>query len=42
MKLLGIDMSLKDLENIYNEFAKKMDEVVAKDETIKSEVKKKS
>lgn len=27
MKLLGIEMPLKDLEKIYNEFAKKMDEV---------------
>jgi len=32
MKLLGIDMPLKDLEKIYNEFAKKMDEVIAKEE----------
>ena len=28
MKLLGIEMPLKDLEKIYNEFAKKMEEVV--------------
>ena len=28
MKLLGIEMQLKDLEIIYNEFAKKMDEIV--------------
>ncbi len=28
MKLLGIEMPLKDLETIYNEFAKKMDEIV--------------
>jgi len=27
MKLLGIEMSLKELEKIYNEFAKKMDDV---------------
>jgi len=26
MKLLGINMSLKDLEKIYEEFSKKMDE----------------
>ena len=32
MKMLGIDMSLKDLEKIYNEFAKKMEEVVKTDE----------
>ena len=28
MKMLGIEMSLKDLEKIYNEFAKKMEELV--------------
>jgi len=28
MKLLGIEMQLKDLEKIYNEFAKKMQDVV--------------
>ena len=28
MKLLGIEMPLKDLEKIYNEFAKKMEELV--------------
>jgi len=28
MNLLGIEMSLKDLEKIYNEFAKKMQDVV--------------
>jgi hypothetical protein len=32
MKLLGINMSLKDLEKIYEEFSKKMDEVLTKDE----------
>ncbi|QLH06734.1 hypothetical protein [Nitrosopumilus ureiphilus] len=32
MKMLGIDVSLKDLEKIYNEFAKKMEEVVKTDE----------
>ena len=32
MKMLGIDISLKDLEKIYNEFAKKMEEVVKTDE----------
>ena len=33
MKLLGIEMPLKDLEKIYNEFSKKMDEVVSVNET---------
>ncbi len=28
MKLLGIEMPLKDLEKIYNEFAKKMEDFV--------------
>jgi hypothetical protein len=28
MNLLGIEMSLKDLEKIYNEFAKKIQDVV--------------
>ncbi len=28
MRLLGIEMPLKDLEKIYNEFAKKMQDVV--------------
>ncbi len=28
MKLLGIEMPLKELEKIYNEFATKMDELV--------------
>jgi len=32
MKMLGIDMSLKDLEKIYNEFAKKIEEIVKTDE----------
>jgi hypothetical protein len=29
MKLLGIEMPLKELETIYNEFAKKMEEIVS-------------
>ena len=33
MKLLGIEMPLKDLEKIYNEFAKKMETVVNTNET---------
>ncbi len=40
MKLLGIEMPLKDLEKIYNEFAKKMEEVVSTNETNESENKK--
>ena len=28
MNLLGIQMPLKDLESIYNEFAKKMEEII--------------
>ncbi len=35
MKLLGIEMPLKDLEKIYNEFAKKMDAVVNTSEITK-------
>ena len=33
MKLLGIELSLKDLENIYNEFSKRMDDIVNNNET---------
>ena len=40
MKLLKIEMSLKDLEKIYNEFAKKMDEVVNTDDSEKTIPKK--
>ena len=32
LKLLGVKMSLKDLEKIYNEFAKKMEDVVNTEE----------
>ena len=39
LKLLGIKMSLKELETIYNEFAKKIEEVVNDIET--NEIKKK-
>ena len=28
MKLLGVEMPLKELEKIYNDFAKKMDEII--------------
>ena len=34
LKLFGIEIPLKDLEIIYNEFAKKMDEIVAKSQVI--------
>ena len=40
MKLLKIEMPLKDLEKIYNEFAKKMDEVVNADDSEKITPKK--
>ena len=33
MKLLGIEVKLEDLEIIYNEFAKKMEEIVTDKET---------
>ena len=33
MKMLGSEMSLKELEEIYNEFAKRMDEVTKSDES---------
>ena len=39
LKLLGIKMKLEDLETIYNEFAKKIEEVVNDIET--NEIKKK-
>jgi CRISPR/Cas system-associated protein Cas5 (RAMP superfamily) len=39
MKILGIELPLKDLEKIYNEFAKKMDEVISDDETKQKEQK---
>jgi hypothetical protein len=35
-------MPLKDLEKIYNDFAKKMEEIVSKDEIKKSVLKTKS
>lgn len=31
MKLLGVDLQLSELEKIYNEFAKKMEDVVSDD-----------
>ncbi len=40
MKLLGIEIPLKDLEKIYNEFAKKMEQVVASNEVKPSKMKK--
>jgi len=39
LKLLGIEIPLEELETIYNEFAKKMDEVVNDSEI--NEIKKK-
>ena len=39
IKLLGVEMPLDELETIYNEFAKKMEEVVTNTET--TEIKKK-
>ena len=42
MKLLGINMPLKDLEKIYEEFSKKMDEVITKDELKNKKLKTKS
>ncbi len=36
LKLLGIEMPLKDLEKIYNEFAKKMEEILNIDEVKQS------
>ena len=40
MKLLGIEIPLKDLEKIYNEFTKKMEQVVASNEVKLSKIKK--
>ena len=40
MKLLGIEIPLKDLEKIYNEFAKKMEQVAASNEIKPSKIKK--
>ena len=39
LKLLGIEIPLEELETIYNEFAKKMDEIVNYSEI--NEIKKK-
>ena len=39
IKLLGIKMPLEELEIIYNEFAKKMEEIVTKTETIEKKKK---
>jgi proteasome assembly chaperone (PAC2) family protein len=39
LKLLGIEIKLEDLESIYNEFVKKMEEVVTDTET--NDIKKK-
>ncbi len=40
MKMLGIEMPLKELEKIYNEFAKKMEEIVDVEKTKSKEVLK--
>jgi len=37
MRILGIELPLKDLEKIYNEFAKKMEEVISNDKTKQKE-----
>jgi len=39
MKLLGLEMPLKDLETIYNEIAKKMEEIVSNTESTKKKKK---
>ncbi|MFQ5781620.1 MAG: hypothetical protein ACE5GR_01030 [Nitrosopumilus sp.] len=40
MKLLGIEMPLEDLEKIYNEFAKKMEQIVNTETTKTTKSKK--
>ena len=37
MRILGIELPLKDLEKIYNEFAKKMEEMISNDKTKQKE-----
>ena len=39
MKMLGIKMPLKDLENIYKEFSEKMEEVIQLEESSKQDKK---
>ena len=39
MKMLGIEMPLKDLERIYNEFAKKMEDLTDAEKIKPEEVK---
>ncbi len=41
MKLLGIEMPLKDLEKIYNEFAKKMEQIIDSSEKTEYSTKEK-
>jgi len=41
IKLLGVDMPLKELEKIYNEFAKKMDEIIKTSEVKSTKSKNK-
>jgi len=40
MKQLGVDMPLKELEKIYNEFVKKMDDIIKIDEAKQTKYKK--
>ncbi len=40
MKQLGVDMPLKELEKIYHEFAKKMDDIIKTDEAKQTKYKK--
>ncbi len=40
MKQLGVDMPLKELEKIYNEFAKKMNDIIKTDEVKQTKYKK--
>ena len=40
MKMLGIEMSLKELEKIYNEFANKMEELADVEKTKPKEISK--
>lgn len=40
MKMLGIKMPLKELETIYNEFVKKMENVVSSEEYVSKNIEK--
>ena len=39
MKMLGVELPLKELEKIYKEFSKKMDEVIAYEESLEKKDK---